>query len=277
MWKIKRGEVSAAATSAPNNNADLRTFLLEFGASIESLIDATPFGVATPAPWSPATDKKKALLSNPVAVLNETTHKAALFGGTAAEEDGGWTPAPSKLLAILREGLANVAPLEEAFRGDQPEGRVPADVVVVPSDGADDAFVDLGGDRWGNTQRVAHPLEEAASEAKKIKSTVVEFLGKVQQHVSGLVVTSDDSACSPRQAESPPGSVPCDEDDFEDVLSVVTEIATDEASLGDNEDTYVVTPEAVTAKEDPLPKLEDQTSEAAFAVLVDEEDEWVMT
>lgn len=274
MWKIKR-EVGVA--SVPNNT-DLRKFLFELGASIESLIDATPFGVSTPEPWSPSTDKNKALLSNPVSVLNETTSKAVLFGTT--EEDS-WTLAPGKLLTIIREGLANVAPLEETFECDKLEGKVPADVFV-PSDC--DAYVDLGADRWGNTERVANPLEEAVFEAKKIKSTIVAFIGKVQQCVSGLAVTSDDSDCSlfslaenHLQTSSPPGSVPCDEDDFEDIPSVETEIAMEEASLGDDEDPYLVTSEVVAAKEDQLPEIDNQKLEAALANLVDDEEEWVLT
>lgn len=288
----------------------LRKLFINFGASVESLIDATPFGVSTPAPWSPSTDKQKALLSDPMSVLNDTV-------GGAAEDGASWTRAPSQWLAVLREGLANVAPLEEAFAGATAAARVPADVrgrvapaadAVVPSDAGCEAFVAVGADRWGNTARVVHPVLEVVAEAQALQrsaaSKIAAFVEKVQLRASGIVVTSDDCSadCSlfslaedHLRAYSPsspvPGSVSCDDSDFEDVPSVVTEIMeelvpteemeelepTEKMQLEPAEDINALPTEVVATKEDQPPKAGDQSLKAALEDLVNEEDEWVLT
>lgn len=318
-WKIKR-KVGVASAEMPHHpsfskrkssgdNVSLRQLFIKLGASVESLIDATPFGVSTPEPWSPATDAKKALLSNPMSVLNTTASKTinalppAVFFGGATEDGASWTLAPSKLLASIREGLANVAALEEALVSAPVAGQEPVDVVMVepaveagvPGDAGCDAFVDLGADRWGNTARVANPIMEAVLEAKEIQSKIMALIGTFQLRAKGIIVTSDDCSvdCSifslpenPLQAWSPdssspsssvPGSVPCDEDDFEDFPSVVTETPTDDWCI--TEDAKAVPTEVVTTKEDQqLPKVDDdQKVNAAFEALADDEDDWIMT
>mmetsp|Transcript_17445 Transcript_17445/g.31578 ORF Transcript_17445/g.31578 Transcript_17445/m.31578 type:complete len:359 (+) Transcript_17445:661-1737(+) len=326
MWPTKRKvsdasvnsamEIDSTSTSSGRskrkNSGDkradrqLREFFNNVGASIENIIDSTPFGVSSPEPWSPSTDKKKAMLSNPISVLNTVTEtidaSPAKFLGGARQS--AWIMSPRKMLMSLREGLAKAVLAEEAFGGDNLDGKMSVDVpvmveldadAVVPSEAGCEAFVDLGADQWGNTSRAVNPMKEAVSEAKAMKKVtmnkILAFIDNLTLRANGIVVTSDDisvecslfslvedgfDACSP---SSPvPGSVPCDEDDFEDCPSVVTEIAMDE--LEDTEDdTEGVTAEVVPPKEVQLSEEDDQDLKAALKLkdLVNDEDDYVMT
>eukprot|EP00581_Thalassiosira_minuscula_P005054 CAMPEP_0183746520 /NCGR_PEP_ID=MMETSP0737-20130205/66799_1 /TAXON_ID=385413 /ORGANISM="Thalassiosira miniscula, Strain CCMP1093" /LENGTH=332 /DNA_ID=CAMNT_0025982217 /DNA_START=100 /DNA_END=1098 /DNA_ORIENTATION=+ len=309
MWQTKRKVADASATnnemkseipsssavrSRRKNSGDksadvqLREFFNGLGASIENLIDATPLGVSTPEPWSPSTDKKKAMLSNPISVLNTVSKKidtlspTNFFGGAVDE----WTMASSKILGRLREGLANAVLAEEAFGGktaDVPVMVNPAADPVVPSEAGCDAFVAVGADKWGNTSRAVRPMKEAASEAKAMRKVTMKkilgFIDNITLRANGIVVTSDDvsvecslssmvdSVCSP--CSSVPGTVSCDEDDFEDCPSVVTEMAGDEMKLEDTaeEETEPVPAEVEAPKE----------GEEAVEDLVSDEDDFVMT
>lgn len=319
MWQTKRKvsdasvnnamEIDPSTSSGPRrkNSGDkradlqLREFFNNVGASIENIIDATPFGVSSPEPWSPSTDKKKAMLSNPISVLNTVSEtidaSPAKFLGGARQR--AWMMAPSKMLISLREALAKAVLAEEAFGGDNLDDKITVVMVepeadaVVPSEAGCEAFVDLGADQWGNTSRAVNPMKEAVSEAKAMKKVtmnkILAFLDNLTLRANGIVVTSDDisvecslfslvedgiEACS---SSSPvPGSVPCDEDDFEECLSVVTEIAMDE--LTDTEDdTEGVTVEVVAPKEGQLSEEDDQDLKAALKDLVNDEDDYVMT
>lgn len=287
----------------------LRKFFKNLGTSIESLIDATPLGVTTPCePWNPSTDKKKAMLSNPISLLNAVSETVdALSPGkffhSVGEAAEGWFWASSMMLMSLREGLANAALAEEAMEHpteevDAPPVMVEIEVDAVVSSEAGEAFVDLGADKFGNSSRTADPVKESVSEAKKIKKRVSHFLTKkalpfldsLTLKANGIVVTSDDCSveCSldslvneDIEAYSPsstPGSISSDMDDFEDCPSVVTEIAMeDELEDAEEEDTEVAeaTEEEQVAEEEPQePKA---ASNCTQDLASNDDQEYVMT
>lgn len=285
-------------------DAQLKTFFDNLGASIESLIDATPLGVKTPIePWNPDEDRKKALLSNPISVLkvvNETfdafSHpNTNTFLGSKMESDGNaWMLASTNFLMRLREGLARAVLAEEKM-DETMEGRsidVPAVMVEPePKDAtvttAAGAFVDLGADRWGNSKRTSHPAREAVTEAKAIKkvcqSKILKIIDNLTLRANGIVVTSDDasvecSISSMVEFEAVPGSVYCSDDDddddgFEDCPSVITELAADEEfgeDTEEEEDTEIEVVEEDTA-------LKEETQETKLVSSDDDDIEYVMT
>mmetsp|Transcript_22679 Transcript_22679/g.49093 ORF Transcript_22679/g.49093 Transcript_22679/m.49093 type:complete len:360 (-) Transcript_22679:506-1585(-) len=257
--RSRRKEGKAAA------DKQLREFCNKLGSSIESLIDATPLGVPDPCdPWIPSTDKKKAMLSNPISVLNSISETIGALPPVKFFNSMG--AGGSSWMSAFREGLANAVLAEKALDQNL-EGEMTDDGVNVPpvmvevevdavvsSEGAGEDFVDLGADQWNNSPRATNPMEEAVSEVKVIRKAVSHFLNKrclpfldnLTLRANGIVVTSDDCSveCSLAslvddyvEAYSPssvPEIISSDVDDFED-CSVVTEIAMDE-ELEDTED-----------------------------------------
>lgn len=270
--------------------------LLEFfnniGSAVVEFIDATPFGVSTPEPWSPSTDKKKAMLSNPISVLNtvgETIDalSPSEFLGGAAESGSAWMIAPSNMLISLREGLANAVLAEEAMGEEEEvnfEGKMvtvevpePVDATVSSEAGCED-FVSLG-----DPSRTVNPVKEAITEAKTMKNVtlnkIMAFIDRFTLRTNGIVVTSDDcsvecsldslvEALSP--SSSVPGSVSCD-DDFEDCPSVVTELAINdlEEDFKVETETEVVPTEIKTTEQ--TSEEETQAQEMKTALIGDEE------
>ena len=281
MWRSKRNVAGAGASGAGGvksavssgrsrrmsctgdgavckHQADgrLRKLFGKIGSSIESLIDATPLGVPTPCePWSPLTDKKKALLSNPISVLKVVTEIMSeyspskfikLLGAAVGGATAQWLHSSALMLMGLREGLAN-AVLGENNISDPPV-IVESEDVTVPGEGAGGAFVDL---RTDNSTQKDGP--EARGMSKGLSSfltnRVIPFLDSLTLRAHGIVVTSDDCSvecsltslideheyriCSP---SSVPESISSDKDDFEDCPSVVTEIAISD-ELDDDEAT----------------------------------------
>eukprot|EP00580_Thalassiosira_gravida_P001211 CAMPEP_0201599434 /NCGR_PEP_ID=MMETSP0492-20130828/884_1 /ASSEMBLY_ACC=CAM_ASM_000837 /TAXON_ID=420259 /ORGANISM="Thalassiosira gravida, Strain GMp14c1" /LENGTH=346 /DNA_ID=CAMNT_0048062005 /DNA_START=49 /DNA_END=1089 /DNA_ORIENTATION=- len=287
--KLETASVSSSTTTSSGRSSrrknsggkradhQLREFFNNIGSSVVEFIDATPLGVPTPAPWSPSTDKKKALLSNPISVWNSVSQTHANFFGGAMEGGSAWMLASSQMLINLREGLANAVLAEKAmgegveeevnFEGKMVTIDIPVVVdpvvgAIVSSEAGCESFVDLGADRWGNSSRKVNPVNEAVSEAKAAKKVAVNkiltFIDRFTLRKNGIVVTSDDcsvecsldslvEACSP--SSSPPGSIPCDEDDFEDCPSVITELAIDDLE-DTKEDTQVVPAEVEVVEEE---------------------------
>ena len=174
----------------------LRKFFSNLASNIEALIDATPLGVTTPCePWSPSTDKKKALLSNPISVLGMVGEVIDAFSPAKLFISLG---AGRMMLMSLREALSNAVLAEEAMGLNmRKEGRDDGSIVVVepevdvtvPSDGAGESFVDLGADQKDNSPK-----------SKGIKKNFSNFLLKralniidaLTLRVNGLIITSDD-------------------------------------------------------------------------------------
>lgn len=314
MWQTKRKVADASANNAikldiapaapgrtrrksggERAERQLRKFVNSVGSSIENLIDATPFGVPTPEPWNASTDKKKAMLSNPISVLNSVSDTidalcpAKLLGKV---EGSAWMIASSKMLMSLREGLAAAVKAEEAMGKNDLEGRTvdvpvmvekPVDATISSETG--EAFVDIGADQWGNTSRAANPVKEAVLEAKALKkvtmSKMLALIDNLTLRANGIVVTSDDcsvecslsslvddgefEACSPYSA---PATVYSDEEDFEDCPSVVTEIAMDDLD-NEEDDTEV---DATQEDQDQV-----QEEEVQEVNVVSDEEDFVMT
>lgn len=305
MWTTQCRDGDSRRENKGGNNdgverADrqLRQFFVNVGASVEALIDSTPFGVPTPEPWSPSTDKKKAMLSNPISIwdtVSETIDALYLvkFLGGAMEGGSAWMQASSEMLMSVREGLANAVMAEEEGKTvtiDVPVMVEPSVDAVVTSEAGCDTFVDLGTDSWGNTPRAVNPMKEAVSGAKEIKEVtmnkVLTFFDKIRLRANGIVVTSDDCSveCSLEDSldvyspcSSMPGSVCCDEDDFEDCPSVVTELAIDEELEDIEEDTEVMTAKVVSSEKDQVSEEEAQESKIATEDLVSDEDDYIMT
>lgn len=283
MWRSKRnvsgagasgaGGVKSAASSGRSRRISstdddvvckyqaegrLRKLFRKIGSSIESLIDATPLGVPTPCePWSPLTDKKKALLSNPISVLKVVTEIMSeyspskfikLLGAAVGGATAQWLHSSALMLMGLREGLANAVLGENNSIISDPPVIVESEDVTVPGEGAGGAFVDL---RTDNSTQKDGP--EARGMSKGLSSfltnRVIPFLDSLTLRAHGIVVTSDDCSvecsltslideheyriCSP---SSVPESISSDKDDFEDCPSVVTEIAISD-ELDDDEAT----------------------------------------
>ena len=216
--------------------------LNSIGSSLESFIDSTPLGVPEPAPWTEASDREKAKLSNPLFLLEEIA--AALspssVGARIAGEGGSLMLASARVLLSIREGLED-AVMAEARLGcdtrDAPDvGGAPV-IVESPAEAAvpsrtGEPYVDLGVDRWGNTPRRADPSGEVLTECKKMKRSfthftqkkVLPFIDNLVLRANGIVVSEDDcSVCS----------VGCSLDslvddavlDYVECPSIVTEVA----------------------------------------------------
>ena len=189
-----------------NTDADKHQFFASLGKNMEAFIDASPLGVPDAEPWNPSTDKKKALLSNPISVLNsvsdtiDAVSPSRLFDKVKGGASGNMWGITLMLISI-REGLANA---EEPMcsgsskKGGDDESVIvveEADVmdtaIVVSSEGdAGDAYVDLGADRWGNSARSANVMKETVAEAKKLKKTLAHFLTKVSRTSLSVLQTS---------------------------------------------------------------------------------------
>ncbi|KAL3821831.1 hypothetical protein ACHAXA_003333 [Cyclostephanos tholiformis] len=226
----------------------LRAFFVKLATNIEALIDASPLGVPAPCePWSPSTDKKKALLSNPISAIGMVGEVIAFTPAKLLLSLG----AGRVMLTSLREALANAVLAEEAIdlnarsdgREDASLVMVDAEVdVTVPSEGAGEAFVDLRADQKDNSSRVTTKSEER----KKSMSgffirRVLNIIDALTLRVNGIVVTADDCSveCSLDSlvdndefekfslsfaSENICNSV----NDVEDCPSVVTELAKEE-------------------------------------------------
>ena len=177
----------------------LRAFFSKLASNIEALIDASPLGVTTPCePWSPSTDKMNSLLSNPISVV-----------GIVGEVIG-FTPAKLLLslgagrmmLMSLREALANAVLAEDAIVLDaRGERRDDASIVVVetevdvtvPSEGAGEAFVDLGADHKddGPNDTIESKGMKKAGSGFFIRR-VLNVIDALTLRVNGIVVTADD-------------------------------------------------------------------------------------
>ena len=273
----------------------LREFFNNVGRGIESLIDKSPLGVPNPEPWNEMTDKRKAVLSNPVVVLNTVSETIdALSPGKILTrmESSSWMVASTKMLVSLREGLAAAVKAEEAMHSnvgraasDDVPVMVEIDVDATVSSGAEEGqetdapFVDLGADRWGNSTRSSNPAKEALVEAKKIKKVsmkkILALIDNLTLRANGIVVTSDDcsvecslsslvddaeyEAClSPYTAS---GTVSDEEEiDFEECPSVVTELA-EEDDLEDDEEQTETVPEETTNEEAVAPSVQVEETE----------------
>jgi hypothetical protein len=170
----------------------LRKFFSNLASNIEALIDATPFGVTTPCePWSPSTDKKKALLSNPISVVGMVGEVIDAFSPAKLFISLG---AGRMMLMSLRDALANAVLAEEAMgKEGRDDGSIvmvePEVDVTVPSEGAGESFVDLGADQNDNSPK-----------SKGIKKNFSNFLIKravniidaLTLRVNGIIITSDD-------------------------------------------------------------------------------------
>lgn len=170
----------------------LRKFFSNLASNIEALIDATPFGVTTPCePWSPSTDKKKALLSNPISVVGMVGEVIDAFSLAKLFISLG---AGRMMLMSLRDALANAVLAEEAMgKEGRDDGSIvmvePEVDVTVPSEGAGESFVDLGADQNDNSPK-----------SKGIKKNFSNFLIKravniidaLTLRVNGIIITSDD-------------------------------------------------------------------------------------
>lgn len=283
----------------------LRKFFRNLGATVVEFIDGTPLGVPTPAPWSPSTDRKKALLSNPISALRSVgegidaaSHSKflneALGGGSA------FVMATSRMLMRLRAGLANAVLAEEALGAGAREEEVvdfesgvvtlevpqPSGYAAVPSKEGCEAFVDLGADQGGKTSR-SSILSEARALQRLTMKRFAALIDRLTLRTNGIVVTSDDcsvecsldsllEACSP--SSSAPGSISCDEDDFEDCPSVVTELAMDDLAEDAKEDAEaeVVPTEVQVSEEEQALEEEAQEPKTALKELIKDEDEYVM-
>ena len=95
-----------------NTDADKHQFFASLGKNMEAFIDASPLGVPDAEPWNPSTDKKKALLSNPISVLNsvsdtiDAVSPSRLFDKVKGGASGNMWGITLMLISI-REGLAN--------------------------------------------------------------------------------------------------------------------------------------------------------------------------
>lgn len=246
--------IGGGDTYAPRKRRDegrqFSEFLRTIGSSLESFIDSTPLGVPEPAPWTEASDREKAKLSNPLFLLQEIA--AALspssIGSHLEKEGNALMLASARVLLSIREGLEDAVMAEARLgrlgrdtpaAGDGPAGDDDAVVVESPAEAAvpseaGEPYVDLGVDRWGNTPRKADPSGEVISECKKVKrglthftqKKVLPFIDNLVLRANGIVVSEDDcsgSVCS----------VGCSLDslvddavlDYVECPSVVTELA----------------------------------------------------
>jgi len=208
-------------------------------------------GVTTPCePWSPTTDKKKALLSNPISVLGMVGEVIDAFSPAKFFISLG---AGRMMLTSLREALANAVLAEEAMGlNARSEGRDDASIVmveaeadvIVPSEGDGEAFIDLGADQRDNSSRKSKGKSMSCFLIKR----VLNIIDALTLRVNGIVVTADDCSveCSldslidGDEFEQFSLSFASEDiwsgaNDFEDCPSVVTELAMED-ELQDKED-----------------------------------------
>ena len=174
----------------------LRKFFSNLASNIEALIDATPLGVTTPCePWSPSTDKKKALLSNPISVLGMVGEVIDAFSPAKLFISLG---AGRMMLMSLREALANAVLAEEAMSLNvRKEGRDDGSIVMVepevdvsvPSEGAGESFVDLGADQNVNSPKSKGIKKKFSNFLIKRALNIIDAL---TLRVNGIIITSDD-------------------------------------------------------------------------------------
>lgn len=175
------------------------SFFAILGRQIELLIDASPFGVEDPEPWTPETNPTFAALCDPVIALNGRVNSVKKNFEKKCEHGlfAAWALASQTFLTNFRKGLENAVEAEK---------KLGADVMV--DDGVEqncaDAFVDLGVDKWGNSARMSHPWQESVAEAKVIKKQVktavsnftmnkfLPFVDNLTLRANGIIVTSDD-------------------------------------------------------------------------------------
>jgi len=204
----------------------ISTFFTTLGSQVESFIDASPFGVEDPDPWTPESNPTFAALSDPITALTALSDPitalneiceglpgvkgAAQIIDSEGAEDGrfaAWLSASQTLLMNVRKGLENAVEAEKKLKFDD-EKPVMVDVAdadtLVPKQGGADAFVDLGADKWGNSTRVSHPWDESVAEVKIIQKQVTKavsnftlnkflpFVDNLTLRINGIIVTSDD-------------------------------------------------------------------------------------
>lgn len=210
-------ELNLVRTKKKNHNIkgvrdasrQVSTFFATLGSQVESLIDASPFGVEDPEPWTPETNPTFAVLCDPLSALNEIrvglpgagVDGARQIFDTKRDGDGliaTWSLASQTMLMNLRKGLENAVEAEKKLDFD-----VMVDVADDDRSGAD-AFVDLGADKWGNSTRLSYPWNESVAEAKVIKKNVktavsnftlnkfLPFVDNLTLRANGIIVTSDD-------------------------------------------------------------------------------------
>mmetsp|Transcript_8548 Transcript_8548/g.13325 ORF Transcript_8548/g.13325 Transcript_8548/m.13325 type:complete len:342 (+) Transcript_8548:209-1234(+) len=218
-------ELNLVRTKKKNHDIDgvrkargqVSNFFATLGSQVESLIDASPFGVEDPEPWTPETNPTFAALIDPITALNEICDGLPGVNGTVQVFDSegaegrpfaAWTLASVTLLVNVRKGLENAVEAEKMLNFDHTDTPVMVDVAdadtIVPKQGGSGAFVDLGADNWGNSPRKSHPWKESVVEAKVIKKQVkkavsnftmnkfLPFVDNLTLRANGIIVTSDD-------------------------------------------------------------------------------------
>lgn len=251
--RSRRKNCTGKTDSKPRAQGKLRKFINKIGSSIESLIDATPFGVPTPCePWSPSTDKKKALLSNPISVLKLIADVMDVyspakyinsFGVAVGEFASGWMRVSALMLGDVREGLVDVLLGENLMANDgisETPVMVESEDVNVPGEGTGGSFVDLCTDQPTNPARksVSEVTETPNVLSNFLTKKIIPFIDSLTLLAYGIEVTPDDCSveCSMSSLigednlsagypSSLPESISSDMDDFDDCPSVVTEMA----------------------------------------------------
>ena len=201
--RTRRKNCARAAVCKHQVDGKLQNFFRKLGSSIESLIDATPLGVPTPCePWSPLTDKKKALLSNPISVLKVITEMMSAYsparfinslGAAVAEATTQWLQTSAMMLMGLRDVVAH-AVLRENVVSDNgisdPPVIVESEDVTVPGEGTSGTFVDL------STESAKMDISEARGRSMRLSNfltkRVIPFIDSLTLLAHGIVITPDD-------------------------------------------------------------------------------------
>mmetsp|Transcript_7570 Transcript_7570/g.11647 ORF Transcript_7570/g.11647 Transcript_7570/m.11647 type:complete len:333 (-) Transcript_7570:194-1192(-) len=262
-------------------------FFATLGSQVESLIDASPFGVEDPEPWTPETNPTFAALSDPIAFTDLTQAFDVGDGPFAA-----WTTASQTLLMNVRKGLENAVEAEKKLNFDR-DDPVMVDVAdadtIIPKQGGADAFVDLGADAWGNSARPSHPWKESVAEAKVIKKQVkkavsnftlnkfLPFVDNLTLRANGIIVTSDDCSveCSiaslvdtVSDGECP--SIITEQEDETEVASEEFEDAVDTIkTVPEVEQVVATTPEGIKIEIDH--SMEEKTEDSDTTSIEDED------
>ncbi|KAL9189756.1 hypothetical protein ACHAXT_009431 [Thalassiosira profunda] len=213
MWKSKQKvapdgapaamklDVRSARRARQNRRDDearkLREFFRTLGKSVESLIDATPLGVPDPEPWNPATDRKKALLSNPaVSVLQSVSDTIDALS-------------PAQLLGKV-EGARGCSRAAACSGANSKRSAKPVQ----------EALVEAKNIRKVTVSKILAFVDNLTLRANGLVVTADDC--SVECSLASLA-DEDFEISSPV-----PGCISSDEDDFEDCPSVVTEVAVDE-------------------------------------------------
>ncbi len=285
------------------------TFFATLGRQVELLIDASPFGVEDPDPWTPETNPTFAALSDPITALNEICEGLPGVNGAVhifdseGAEDGpfaAWLSASQTLLMNVRRGLENAVEAEKKLNFDE-DTAVMVDVAdadtIVPKQGGADAFVDLGADKWGNSTRVSHPWDESVAEAKVIQKQVkkavsnftlnkfLPFVDNLTLRANGIIITSDDCSveCSVASLVDTVSDGEClSIITAQDCPSVVTEIALEEFEdavettkiAAEVEQVATATPEGIKIEIDR--SKEENTEDSDTTSIDDDDEEFVM-